>query len=1251
MSRSMRRRGARTAAGAIAVATAVLATSGQFGVDIGIVGSGSGDDDKVRTPQSSAADVTQARLKAAVAKGLPTETEAREAAKSAKAAVEVTGMREERRTVVANPDGTFTAQEFLEPVRALGKDGWRPIDTKLAKAADGRWRPAATTVDLTVSNGGTGPFATVKRAGREFALSWPGRALPAPTVSGDTATYAEVHPGVDLVVRAEPEGFGHFVVVKTPEAAANPAVAKIQLGLHTEALTVGTTASGDLQITDDQSKGVVFEAPEPVMWDTPAAAPQAAKGAKPAAGAGATGAGATGAAGAPLDPAPNATVAPVDMTVGKDGLTLVPDPKLLTNPAAFPVVIDPPLTTPASAWTSVIKGMPNEQNWKFSGNEGMGKCPTDYSAASCQGIDTRRLMYTVPLTAYRTDMTILEATFATRVAHIYAATPTAEPVRLYRVGGKNFGITSSSSWSNTDALWDTHLGTVDKAIQPTACSSPANLHFESAASGALAKDVQAAVRGGWSKMTFGLRAANESRFAEWKRMCGNAYLSVTYNRPPTALTDKTLSSNPGGACNTTANGVRVSRLPKLYAQPTDPDHSTRDAEPVKVEFKVAWTDAAGVAQSYPATTGMASPGATFQHQVYVPKGKTIPENAVVSYSARVSDGVVWSAWSPTCRFLVDQNVPGAPLVDSPEFPRENPGASVGVTGSFTLSPNTEDRYDDAVAKYVYDFDSDNQPPATATPTAVGGPVTVKWSPQHRGGHKLFVTSYDGANNASEQTTYLFDAVTGAPPAAQWTLADSAQATVARDASGSHPARIGPKVTRDTAGNGTAADRVMDLDGSADSYLETDSSVVDTERGFSISAWVKPDILTRDMTVASQNGSGEPGFRLAYQAAKKTFAFALPTSDVEAMNDTVLTTTLNRTCPDGASQPVCAGEWRHLAGVYDPGAPKPLKLYVDGQLRAEADRPLPWKAYGTFQMGRERAKTGYRSHWDGQLADVRAYNRATTADEVTKMVASKVARLGYWNLDVAGGTGGKSFAEAGGGQSLVMGGGAVHYAETVTDVFEGNVLMYTTDASGAVVPGGRLNLKNNGYAATATPPLDGTGSFSVTARVRLSSKTATTKQAVLSLPGDTTSRFVVRFTASPDGTAPGHWELVVPKEAGSETPAVVARAYADGAPDEANGQFITVTYDALTQRLSLYTDGNAAEPAPGSPVSGHVDGVGMTWPATGGLQVGRARTGAGGTPNEWGDFLAGEVDDVRVYNGVLDKTTIDQLADRVVRPTL
>jgi hypothetical protein len=46
-------------------------------------------------------------------------------------------------------------------------------------------------------------------------------------LSGDSATYAEVFPDVDLVVRARSAGFQQVLVVKTPEAAANPALQEI----------------------------------------------------------------------------------------------------------------------------------------------------------------------------------------------------------------------------------------------------------------------------------------------------------------------------------------------------------------------------------------------------------------------------------------------------------------------------------------------------------------------------------------------------------------------------------------------------------------------------------------------------------------------------------------------------------------------------------------------------------------------------------------------------------------------------------------------------------------------------------------------------------------------------------------------------------------------------------------------------------------------------------------------------------------
>ncbi|MFM9662815.1 hypothetical protein, partial [Streptomyces scabiei] len=85
---------------------------------------------------------------------------------------------------------------------------------------------------------------TMRRAGREFALTWPYGKLPAPSVDGDTATYAEVLPGVDLTVRAEADGFGHLIVVKTPEAAADSRLARLDLGMTTDGLKVAEDATG-----------------------------------------------------------------------------------------------------------------------------------------------------------------------------------------------------------------------------------------------------------------------------------------------------------------------------------------------------------------------------------------------------------------------------------------------------------------------------------------------------------------------------------------------------------------------------------------------------------------------------------------------------------------------------------------------------------------------------------------------------------------------------------------------------------------------------------------------------------------------------------------------------------------------------------------------------------------------------------------------------------------------------------------------
>ncbi|MFF9213989.1 MULTISPECIES: LamG-like jellyroll fold domain-containing protein [unclassified Streptomyces] len=587
----------------------------------------------------------------------PNEELAKAAAQESGQPVEALNLRGERRDVVANADGSFTAREYTQPVRTVRDGGWVPVDDALVKQSDGNWAPKAATVGVEFSDGGQGPFAKMSRVGREYALTWPGGALPPPHIEGDTARYEEVLPGVDLAVRADVEGFSHYLVVKTAEAAANPQLESIELGLATKGLTVTETESGALKAVDAAVGGTVFESDSASMWDssTPTGASTA-----PAARTALT----ATMAGPPLDAADGGRKAPLDVDVSKSKLTLKPDLQLLRGKDThYPVVLDPtPRTTGASAWTSVMSGMPNEQDWKYSGHAGMGKCPADYNPTQCAGIGVRRLLFSFPMSFY-SGKKVLSASFSARVGAVYWADARAEPVDLYRIGGQNYTVTSSSNWSNTQSSWSDYLMTVNQKISPTTCSSPANLHFSN---GELLTDVQEAAYGNWSTMSLGLRAKDESTYGGWKRICGNSYLSITYNTPPAQVATSLMSSNPGGKCVADqSKAPSVDSLPQLRTEARDADNTSSYTDQVKVQFQVFYKDQGGVERSYFADTLYKSPnpGTVFSHQVVQP-----PLGAGVGM------------WEPSTRTFHLRNTPTAGPTDK-QWPYPEAG-TIPLTGDW-----------------------------------------------------------------------------------------------------------------------------------------------------------------------------------------------------------------------------------------------------------------------------------------------------------------------------------------------------------------------------------------------------------------------------------------------------------------------------------------------------------------------------------------------------------------------------------------
>lgn len=148
-----------------------------------------------------------------------------------------------------------------------------------------------------------------------------------------------------------------------------------------------------------------------------------------------------------------------------------------------------------------------------------------------------------------------------------------------------------------------------------------------------------------------------------------------------------------------------------------------------------------------------------------------------------------------------------------------------------------------------------------------------------------------------------------------------------------------------------------------------------------------------MTVISQDGTGEPGFILGYDASAQTWKFAVPVNDVDTLGEWKAVST-------GIS--VVKDQWVLLTGVYDAqktGGPQ-LQLYINKDLKASTERRSTWKSYGPLQIGRATAKSGYVDNFTGDLAEVRVFDRVVSPAEVAELLTVKPTRKGYWQLDDA-----------------------------------------------------------------------------------------------------------------------------------------------------------------------------------------------------------------------------------------------------------
>ncbi|WTW98811.1 FG-GAP-like repeat-containing protein [Streptomycetaceae bacterium NBC_01309] len=686
-------------------------------------------------------------------------------------------------TTMANPDGTFTWTQHVLPIRVKAPDGrWSDVDTTLEPVAGG-FAPRATTTKLVFGEGGSeaAPAGTPARnaprrptdggavraadvpspgttdpsaplppggllrmttpEGKSFTMLWPHGKLPKAQVTGDAALYAEVFPGVDLVLTARDGGFSQVLVVKDRKAAENPQLAEVAYQLASAEATFAVDPATGMVRATDASGNEVAAAPTPFMWDSSGHTPtskwaelKAGQAPTPSTGPATTGTLALPGLGGPE---PGTRDALVGARMDGDKLRLTPDKALLAGAeTTYPVFIDPSFWSKQAGWTLAYKKYPTTPFWMGANfNGGTTTARIGYESDTGGTAQSFFRMSFDP--NYLAGAAFKSSTF--RILETHSWSCQARAVDLHLTGPIGTGTT----WSNKPAP-----GVLQQSISAAkgySASCPGDyLAFNTLNASTTARD------GRWTDITFVLKAANENDAYSWKKFAVNPSMEIVYNRPPWASGG--IWTSPGGACRTDANNMIADNDVTIHAHSSDPDGDLRDV------FLRVWDETTGE-RIYDGYAPLQGDG---WFHYFIPHTR-LRNGSTYAYTMDPHD---WSdAWAgPTgvpgainnpCRFKVDKSSPNAPSVTSPQYKSGNDaawpeGAEYGTLGEFTFGANgTAD-----TVEYAYGFDRNDYFERVKAPSP-GTNAVVRATPNHAGPVNLYVKAIDAVGNWSGETVYNF----------------------------------------------------------------------------------------------------------------------------------------------------------------------------------------------------------------------------------------------------------------------------------------------------------------------------------------------------------------------------------------------------------------------------------------------------------------------------------------------------------------
>ncbi|MFF8266427.1 ricin-type beta-trefoil lectin domain protein [Streptomyces sp. NPDC016562] len=677
----------------------------------------------------------------------------------------------------ANPGGTLTTEAASAPERVKQADGtWRAIDTTLRVNADGTVSPAAVPSPLTLSGGGAGPMATMATAdGKKLSLKLP-FVLPRPTLDGNDALYKNVLPEVDLRLTAtQLGGWRQVLIVRTAEAAANPALKKIRLDVEAPELKTSADAAGNITFNDAQGKAR-FSSPTSFMWDSSTATSESAvQSAKTAESAPMSLASVGDAAPepAPADqpvtstadgPGDGANVKAIPVAADATGIDLTPDTSLLgqgTGPWYIDPGVNPSADSANQAWSQVQEAYPdtNEFNGTADGQNTPAAGYCGYTTCTRKGRE--RAYFQIGINSVIHGTEVLDARlYATVVSSSSPSTPT--PMGLYH---SPTGISNPTSWRNQPCAATSRMGGCPK-IGGATISGTGDIQYD------VISQMKNAAAGRWSTFTFGFAPDDEGNMYYRQRFSNTPHITVTYDITPTIGNPRT-SPTPGFAETGAYSACRTPGTTNPWDNPgwlgantnvylTSNTHSATGRQ-LQTTFQL-WDDDDAGKTTWHQTGWNGSSG-----DAVVDVGALI-EGHQYGWTSRTTDGTLTSSETAWCYFRVDRTPPSA-AITSTDFPASGTTGGhpkrVGEEGTFTLAgadnlpTNGSTRSSGlACARWTTDpvkaaSDWNCTDTDARIVKLVGGKATVKYTPQAWGTNYLYLQTQDNAGNMSQPVAYSY----------------------------------------------------------------------------------------------------------------------------------------------------------------------------------------------------------------------------------------------------------------------------------------------------------------------------------------------------------------------------------------------------------------------------------------------------------------------------------------------------------------